>query len=93
MKNCNDVRAIVILYLPERKHLLGLIPNNQNGFMERLRKVYTDLVGYFSPVVLLLFEFDFIFSCPFSIRPNRHNNRPSNKPSSRRNRHNSSSKE
>lgn len=37
--NTTDLRILVLLFNPDKKSLLGFIPNNQSGFLERLKKV------------------------------------------------------
>lgn len=37
--NTTDLRILVLLFNPDKKSLLGFIPNNQSGFLDRLKKV------------------------------------------------------
>ena len=34
-----DVKILILLYMPEKKSYYGFIPNDQNGYVERLRRV------------------------------------------------------
>lgn len=34
-----DIKVLILLYTPEKKAFLGFVPNNQTGFVDRLRKV------------------------------------------------------
>lgn len=34
-----DVKILILLYMPDKKSYYGFIPNDQNGYVERLRRV------------------------------------------------------
>jgi mediator of RNA polymerase II transcription subunit 25 len=34
-----DVKILILLYMPEKKSYYGFIPNDQNGYVDRLRRV------------------------------------------------------
>lgn len=34
-----DIKVLILLYTAEKKAYLGFIPNNQNAFVDRLRRV------------------------------------------------------
>lgn len=40
-----DIKVLILLYTPEKKAFLGFVPNNQVGFVDRLRKVIQQKQG------------------------------------------------
>src|SRR4051812_6616883 len=34
-----DVKILILLYMPDKKSYYGFIPNDQNGYVDRLRRV------------------------------------------------------
>jgi mediator of RNA polymerase II transcription subunit 25 len=40
-----DVKILILLYMPEKKSYYGFIPNDQNGYVERLRRVIQQSKG------------------------------------------------
>lgn len=34
-----EIKVLILLYTPEKRAFLGFVPNNQTGFVDRLRKV------------------------------------------------------
>lgn len=40
-----DIKVLILLYTPEKKAFLGFVPNNQGGFVDRLRKVIQQKQG------------------------------------------------
>ena len=40
-----DIKVLILLYTVEKKTFLGFIPNNQTGFVDRLRKVIQQKQG------------------------------------------------
>lgn len=40
-----DIKVLILLYTAEKKAFLGFVPNNQVGFVDRLRKVIQQKQG------------------------------------------------
>lgn len=49
-----DIKVLILLYTAEKKAFLGFVPNNQAGFVDRLRKVIQQKqgVGRHGPVII-----------------------------------------